>query len=272
MCSLSAQRCPAPRSYEELLANWSTRLASGRGEGLLDDVAVGHAADVQRFLINTIEERRRLLTEELSLVALALEGFSELVTCYLREVPRITFTPDYSDSQRFLRWLRRVWPLTAREADFVAYQEAEYACLALARRERAAHVNFQQLLREGASLPVSIAAGGDALAHLNPTRVWSRLAALSPTPEQDAVDAVFFAVGSQIRVAALAGPRATWLRTLSAVEPCSLRVWHARLQNERCGCIAPAAFEAFVQELTDAGLVGIAPKNPGNNDEDSTLS
>src|SRR5262245_28968617 len=92
--------------YAEMLAHWTDELAAGRSERLLGEVTAGNSDDVQRFLLNTIEERRRMLFEELAFVAVACDDFASLVTRYLQDVPRLTYDPNDSDSQRFLRWLK----------------------------------------------------------------------------------------------------------------------------------------------------------------------
>lgn len=239
--------------YADALGRWSEGLAAGHVDGLLGEVAAGDARDLERFVLNTTEERCRLLTEELALVALAFDDFAGLVTRYVREVPRVAYDPAYSDSQRFLRWLAHRQRLTPQQRDFVAYQQAEYACLALARGYRAAHVSFQRLLSQSRAERIHFETDGGAIVHLNPVRVWSRLAALSPTPSQGAVDAVFFAVGTRICVMGPTGPRAAWLRALSAAEPCAWRAWAAR-----CASATPSSsLEAFAREAAEAGLIAV---------------
>jgi hypothetical protein len=239
-------------SYAETLVRWSNALAAGRADQLLDEVAVGSSTDVQRFLLNSIVERRRMLTEELALVALACDDFDDLITRYLGDVPRATYDPDKSDSERFLRWLRRNKQLSTQQSDFVAYQEAEYACLVLARNQRPAHVRFQRLLAASLASNIHSETDGNTLVYVNPVRIWSRLAGLSPTPTQRSVEAIFFAAGTQIRVAGLAGQRAAWLRSLDAAEPCPLRVWEAH-----CPGATASTFASFVHELSKTGLVAV---------------
>jgi hypothetical protein len=240
----------APNGYEAMLARWSDSLAAGRADhSLLSEVTSGDATDVERFTLNTIEERRRMLAEELAMVALACNDFDELARRYIRATPRVAFNLDEGDPQRFLRWLKAAKELSPRERDFVAYQEAEYACLALARQRRAEHVSFQQLLAASRSSQID-APRAEAIIFLNPIRVESRLAALDSPHGSNAV--IFFPVGTQIRFNALVPPSADWLETLAAAAPCSLNAWTARCPNAGAGAVA-----SFARELSAAGLVAI---------------
>jgi hypothetical protein len=127
-------------AYEQLLADWSEELAAGRIGAVLDhltDNSFKH--DVERFLENSIGERRRMLLEEVDLVGLAFEDFGRLVDDYLAVTPRKTFELHEREPQRFLRWLRTL-SLTPKQLDFVTYQESEYACYELARTNRKAHI------------------------------------------------------------------------------------------------------------------------------------
>ena len=81
-------------------------------------------ADVARYLENAMGERRRLLLEELSFVALAFDDFEQRVDQYLTETPRRTYAVTERGQERFLTWL---WPdeWNAPQRDFVTGQDAD---------------------------------------------------------------------------------------------------------------------------------------------------
>src|SRR5262249_26733598 len=146
------------------------------------------------YLGNAIGERLRLLTEELSFVALAFDDFDALVQDYLERVPRTTWSRDDSEPQRFLAWLTNNHALTPKQKSFVAYQEAEYRVHAQARANRAAYLSFQELW-SGAEQRLEV--GERSKVHLNPARSWAWL----ELPGQPAEEVLLFAARSAVRSA-----------------------------------------------------------------------
>jgi hypothetical protein len=135
-----------------------------------------------------------LLRQELAFVALAFDDFDALLGAYVCQVPQIAYDPEHSDRERFLRWLREARPLTAKEHQFVAYQQAEHAVAAAARKYRAEHLAFQRAWRQvGEHLP-RLARDPALRIQLNPIRAWSRMA----LPGRAACDVLFFAAGDGV--------------------------------------------------------------------------
>lgn len=197
---------PPRNGYGEQLGRWAQALATGDIAEVSDDVAEGGAEDVRRFLDNCAGERHKLLRLELAFVALAFDDFDEAIAAYLREVPPMVYDPARSDRERFLNWLRQSRPLTAQQRDFIAYQQAEYAVRALARDLRGPHLAFQRLRAS----EVDVAAAERL--HLNPIRVWARLA----PPGRAVQDVVFFAAGARVAAAWLEPPALDLVRRLAA--------------------------------------------------------
>ncbi len=227
-------------SYREQLRRWSRALAMGDITEVCADVVQGEAEDVRRFLANNTGERRKLLRQELAFVALAFDDFDGAIDAYLRAVPPTAYDPMRSDRERFLSWLRAVWPLTAQQSDFVAYQQAEYAVLALARERRAEHLAFQRMRTQGRSFD----ADGNERVHLNPIRAWARLA----LPGRDAGAMLFFADGERI-ASIWPAPPLELVRSLAA-EP--------RTLEECAELLAPIGqwkAAALCHDLADKGLL-----------------
>jgi hypothetical protein len=204
-------------AYREQLVRWCRALAGGRTEEVSTALAEGEAQDVARFLAQAVGERRELLRQELAFVALAFDDFDALLGAYLRQAPQRAYDPEHSDRERFVRWLQEARPLTTKEHQFVAYQQAEDAVAAEARKRRAEHLAFQRAWRQvGAQLP-RLTRDPALRIHLNPIRAWSRLA----LPGRAAGDVLFFAAGDRVTFAA-PGPLERAFVEVLARGPCTL--------------------------------------------------
>lgn len=196
----------AREDYGEQLRDWARALANGNIAAVSEAIAVGAAEDVRRFLESCGGERHKLLRQELALVALGFEDFDAVIAAYLREVPPRAYDPASSDRERFLHWLRQARPLTTQQGAFLAYQQAEYAVLALARERRSEHLAFQRLRTSGIEFSAA------ERLHLNPIRARARLV----LPGRSSDDAVFFAAGERVAVVWLEPPARQVLHRLTA--------------------------------------------------------
>lgn len=215
----------ATDSYREQLVRWAGALAAGRTEEICAALAEGDAQDVVRFLVNSFGERCNMLREELAFVALAFDDFDALLEAYVHQVPQTAYDPAYSDRERFVDWLQEARPLTTKERAFIGYQQAEYAVLAMARQHRAEHVAFQRAWRQLETKVARLGHDPVLRIHLNPIRVWSRLA----LPGRAAGDVLFFAAGDHITAAVLGPVEREFVQVL-ARGPCSL----AECAHELC--------------------------------------
>lgn len=181
-------------TYREQLVRWSGVLAAGRTEEVCKALAQGEAEDVERFLDQTSGERHGLLRQALAFVALAFDDFDALVGDYLRQMPQAAYETEYREPERFLHWLTEARPLTNKEMQFVAYQQAEFTVVAEARKRRSEHLVFQRAWRQvGTHLP-RLARDPALRIHLNPIRAWSQLT----LPGRAASDVLFFAAGDRV--------------------------------------------------------------------------
>jgi len=207
----------ATDAYREQLVRWSRALAAGRTEEVCEALAEGEVQDVARFLAQTVGERRGLLRQELAFLALAFDDFDALVGAYLRQSPQTAYDPECSDRERFVRWLHEARPLTTKQRDFVAYQQAEYAVAAQARKRREEHLAFQGAWRQVGTHLHRLSSDPALRIHLNPIRVWSRLA----LPGRAACDVLFFAAGDRVTSAVPGEVERPFVQVL-ARGPCTL--------------------------------------------------
>ncbi len=234
--------------YHEQLHDWVEALTTGDIRAVCDALAEGEADDVRRFLDNSVGERRKLLRQELALVALAFDDFDDLVCDYMRAVPQTAYDPACSDRQRFLCWLRRVRPLTAMQGDFVAYQEAEYAVAALARTQRPRHLAFQGMATKARQQAARLDADVTLRLHLNPIRIGTRLA----LPGRDFGEVLFFAAGDRVASVGL-DSRIRELVDLLEPGPRTLEECTSRLRP-----VSREELAIRCRDLADKGLVAFA--------------
>jgi hypothetical protein len=237
--------------YAADVQRWSQALSAGRNCELLGDLALGATEDIARFRLNAVGERFRLLYEELAFAGLAFDDFPALIKRYLHEQPQRAFNLDHSDREQCLAWLKASQPLTAQQLTFIEYQLAEYACLRLARRARAAHVWFQRLRQEAAGRVTPRSARW----RVNPIRVWSWLSA--PRPDGSDLrerDVVFFAANEQILSLGCSAEERSWLGALESAHDDTLDDWAARVG------IARSELTKSAEAWRQAGL--ITPRCP----------
>lgn len=231
---------PPADSYKEQLVRWSGELAAARTGEVCDALAGGNSEDVIRFLINSFGDRRKALWDELAFVALAFDDFDAIVQAYLHQVPQRAYDPAHNDRVRFLSWLRSSRPLTDKQREFVAYQQAEYAVMALAWERRTEHAAFQRAWRQvGRQVP---RLGPDPTLRIlvNPIRAWSRVA----LPGRGG-DALFFAAGDRVTAAAL-GPVEREFVDLLARGPCTLAGYAGERPEELASLCRDRATEGLL--------------------------
>jgi hypothetical protein len=183
-------------AYREQLARWCRALAAGRIEELSAALAEGEAHDVQRFLA---------------------QANGALIDTYVRRVPQRAYDPECSDRERFVRWLQEERPQTPKERQFVAYQQAEYAVAAQARKRRAEHLAFQRAWHLVGTKMERLTRDPALRIQLNPIRVWSWLA----LPGRVAGNVLFFAAGDRV-ASATPGPLERAFVEVLARGPCTL--------------------------------------------------
>jgi hypothetical protein len=242
----------ASEDYPQQLTRVSAALAAAKSEAILADIMpICGLGDVQRFIDNAVGERFRLISEELAFVALAFEGFDRLIDQYLRENPRQTYALDHSDQERFLGWLRSTYVLDAKQSDFIAHQEAEYACLAKAQKNREGHVAFQRLWTLSKQTQREQQEQTNQEMQVNPIHVWSRMTIANVQSIQSSeANVLFLAVGQEVRSLWLDREQIAAVRDLTQHNSITLADWSARhpeLTNPTQLC----------DDLVAAGLVAV---------------
>jgi hypothetical protein len=241
--------------YSGQLARWVASYAAGRFQDLgdsLDDRSTPN--DVKRFLINAFGNRVTWLMRETAALAEILDNHSALVEAYIRTVPRAPYDiTGPSDEERFLRWLLDTQTLTPVQRDFATMQLGEFAVGTEGRRNRPAHLRFQELRKRAGERLARLDSDPALRVCLNPIRFASRLHSDvfagegRPLP----ADIVFFAAGTSVQAALLTPPEAVAVRELTERAPCTLADWAG--DGTRRGELA-----ILIRDLAARGLVAVA--------------
>jgi hypothetical protein len=131
------------------------------------------------------------------------------------------------DGWRFAEWLKETHDLTARLTDRVSWLCGRFAVEEKGRKNRLAHVHFQDLLSVADRLLAGLTTGDSPSVHLNPTRVWARLttAELLAGDFTTPVDVLLLAVESDIRTLIMDPLGQALMRELEVLGPCTLDTW-----------------------------------------------
>ncbi len=218
-----------PEEYGGQLTRWVSAFSAGRYqefEGALEASCTPN--DVKRFLINSFGNRYSWLMREAASVARAFDDFSAYVEAYIRAVPRGRYDiTGPADEERFLIWLAQTQALTPVQRDFITCQRGEFAVGTEARRNRPAHLRFQELWKHAGERAAQFGEDTGMRIHLNPIRFAGELltSTFAPGVQTLPVGVMFHAAGTSSRAALLEEATAEALRELAARGPCTLEEW-----------------------------------------------
>jgi hypothetical protein len=242
--------------YDGQLADWVAAFAAGHYqdfEGALESTSTPH--DVKRFLINSFGNRYTWLMREGASLARVFDDFPALVKTYVLTVPQAPYDiSGAGDEEHFLIWLTQTQTLTPVQRDFVTCQRGEYAVATEARRNRPAHVRFQELCKHVAERVVRLGVDPALRIHLNPIRFAGELltSTFAPGVEALPIPILFYAAGSSVRATPLDEATAKAIRALADRGPCALQEWAAAL-GQQDGDLSELV--RLAGELASGGLV-----------------
>lgn len=188
-------RTEASEPYREQLRRLAQALAVGAADDLGAALAEGSTpAHVRLFTDGNRTKRHEALRAQLEFLAGAFADFDDRLAAYLRERAPVAFDAVLDDAGRFLDWVERVRDVTPEQRDHVACQRARQAVEAAARRDRAAHLYFQELWDAADRRATALDTDPGLRVHLNPIRAWSRFAtaALLDADASPPADVLFF--------------------------------------------------------------------------------
>jgi hypothetical protein len=153
-----------------------------------------------------------------------------------------------------LEWLVENCPLTPRQRDYVACQQARHEIEELARSRRLQHVRFQEM-RSLVNRWLDELESNDRLqVFLNPVRVWARFETDELLDDDAALpaDVLFFADGGEVATAVLELEGQALVNLLADLNPCTLAQWAQLTPIADRGELAE-----LCRELSAMGLVAI---------------
>jgi hypothetical protein len=203
---------------------------------------------VRLFVEGNLDKRHDMLAKLVTFVASAFPDLDDLLDEYIAQVPLFAQFTGSGDADGFLGWLERRGGLSAEQRDLVACQRARFAVLETARKDRPAHVRFQERWARRTQLD----RGAKVRLHLNPIRAWSRFTTRTLVDEETALpaDVVLFAVRDGIRTAIVEPAGKMLLGELAAFGACTLDQWRARSARARRTGLVP-----WARDLAEMGLL-----------------
>jgi hypothetical protein len=221
------KRTQTTDNYADELARWARAMAVGRDDeiqGALDEGSF--AWQLSTFVEDNMEKRRQLIAAYLPFVRPAFDDFDDLLMDYIEEVPMVALDTPTGDAERFLGWLEVTAPLTPEQQDYVACQRARHAVEEAARKNRSAHVRFQELWSVAAELAPQLGKVRGMRIHLNPLRAWARFVTPALLNGVAApADVVFFPARESINAAVPGDEGRALIEELAEFGPCTLAKW-----------------------------------------------
>jgi hypothetical protein len=249
--SRSAQ---TPEEYRRQIENWTRALALAQNDRLGPALAEGgDVGQVQLFTEGNVEKRAEKILDQVELLQEAFDDLEEQVATYLRQVPPAAYDLGCEDAEQFLQWLSAQSEWLPMQCDYIACQRARHAVEARARRDRPAHVRFQELASIVEQTVCDVESDPRLRVFLNPMRSWAEFKTTVFLDDDATLPAevLFYANGSEIRTAVLEPGANELIRGLEQIGPCPLDAWSAHTGLER------AELEEFCRDLAELGIVAL---------------
>lgn len=251
----------ADPQYAVQLTRIARALAVAQNDVVAPDVAPGLSPDlVAMFTEGNLDKRFDKLRDQTELLEEGFPDLDELLSEYVRTVPLAAYDSGSSDGDRFARWVEQRQPCSAEQMDLLTVVRSRFAVEEIAREHRLLHVRFQERLSLIPELLPELGTNPAIRVYLNPVRVLSRFRSRLFLGEDstDAADAVFFAVGTEIRVAVLETDAGLVESVLSHRDGLTV----STLQHH-CGAagaepMSPERLSQVVSDSAELGLIALA--------------
>jgi len=196
----------AGQNYTQQMQRIARALAVANDAVVTSDVADDLATErVSMFTEGNLDKRFDKLRDQVELLEDVLSNLDELIGEYVGAVPLAAYDTGSSDGDRFAQWVARRIDPTADQRDLLSVIRSRYAVEEIARHNRLSHVRFQERLSMNERSLAELESNGSLRLYLNPIRLITHFESdlLLDEAGVDGADAVFFAVGTEIRVAVL---------------------------------------------------------------------
>lgn len=194
------------RGYARQVQRITQALAVAKNDMVTPDIAVGLSVElVDLFTAGNLDKRFDKLRDQVELLEDGFPNLDKLIEDYVATVPLAAYDTGSGDGDRFAQWVMRQIEATAEQRDLLAVVRSRYMVEEIARHNRLSHVRFQERLSLNERLLPELTTNDRLRLYLNPIRLVAHFESglFLGDDERSGADSVFFAVGTEIRVAVL---------------------------------------------------------------------
>ena len=251
----------ARTDYADQLRHIAHSLAVGKNDQVTNVISERDTLEkVYLFTSGNLEKRFDKLMDEAELLEDELENLEDLIVKYVREQPLQAYDTGTSDVANFMKWLGQQIDLTPEQRDLTVVLRSRTATEEVGRRNRMAHVRFQELRSLVEELAAELGINQSLRIRLNPVRLWAVFESTLFLDEEEAptggVEVLFYALGNEVRTAVLEPEARAVMRTLSECEPCPLEELHERV--DLTAGVAKDELQEILLDSADAGLIAFS--------------
>lgn len=251
----------ARTDYAAQLRHIAHSLAVGKNDHVTDDISERDTVEkVYMFTSGNLEKRFDKLKDEAELLEDELENLEDLIVRYVREQPLQAYDTGTSDVANFMKWLGQEIDLTPEQRDLTVVLRSRTATEEVGRRNRLAHVRFQELRSLVEELAAELGINRNLRIRLNPVRLWAVFESTLFLDEDDdptgGVEVLFYAFGNEVRTAVLEPEARTVMRTLGECEPCSLEELYERV--DLTAGVSKDELQEILLDSADTGLIAFS--------------
>ncbi len=222
------------------------------------DVRSGQSVDlVAMFTEGNLDKRFDKLRDQVELLEDEFSQLDELISDYVAAIPLAAYDTGSSDGDRFAQWVTRRTPLSDEQRDVLAVIRSRHAIEEIARFNRLAHVRFQERVSLNSTLLPELRTSTSLRLYLNPIRLITHFDSSLFVDADSSADAVFFAVGTEIRVAILDENGHRVLRVLSETDGLLLSELLTAVHSKTGVAVSDDELIGIASDCADLGLIAL---------------
>ncbi|MHC4875246.1 MAG: hypothetical protein ACYTGL_02030 [Planctomycetota bacterium] len=246
------------RSYTLQLQRIAQSLAVAHNDLVACDVRSGQSVHlVAMFTEGNLDKRFDKLRDQVELLDDEFPQLDDLISEYVAVIPLAAYDTGSSDGDRFAQWVTRRMSVSEEQRDLLAVIRSRHAVEEIARCNRLAHVRFQERLSLNDMLLPELPTSRRLRLYLNPIRLVTHFRSDLFVAVDSTADAVFFAVGTEIRVAVLDENGHRVLRVLSETDGLLVSELSMAVRSETESAATGDELTEIVCACAELGLIAI---------------
>lgn len=231
-------------------------LAIGKNDLVSGDIKKRDSVEqVEMFTSGNLEKRFDKLKDQLELLEDEIDELDTFIDDYVQSEPLQAYDTGSSDTSNFVKWLGQRIDLTPELRDLTVVIRSRNATEEIGRRNRLAHVQFQEIRSLVDELAPELGSNPKLTIRLNPIRLWAVFESSMFAEDEDStgeIEVLFYAYENEVRTAMLEPEARSVLRTLGECQPCSLEELH-----ERVDLASGLSLDEVQEILIDSAETGI---------------